>query len=664
MPEENNLNNRSFKLSPKEFVPTHYPQIFDQLFLFYGFTTSKGFLLEFSGKLFEDRDLETKHLLGQKFSETVFWQSSAQTAARFENVIENASRGVQSKTILDFRINSDEKLFINLLVQPVLDSQEQIDKIFFCAQDVTNRENEIKYHKERSEQLLFAAENSAIGLWFWNIAEDKIFSTPKCSEIFDIAENKLLSLETVLNVVHPEDHQRVENEILTSQNTGREYNHEYRVIYSDGNIHWLSAHGKTYLDKDGNPLTMMGSVRKVTDKKIASEELAKVYAREKKARDEAVEANRAKDFFLAVVSHELRSPLNAILGWSKILLTKEIDEKTRINALETIEKSARTQAKIIEDLIDSSRVASGKLKLEFRAMNLCDILKNIYNSYKPAAEAKNIEIFYEADCDDIQIFGDGHRLQQAFTNILSNAMKFTPSGGKIEIESITTANFAEISIKDTGQGISKEAFPKIFRQFSQGDEQISGSNSGLGLGLSIAKILVEKHQGTIQAESDGLGKGAQFIIKLPLHFSEEKIYNDSINTIDKNGHPLDNLKILIVEDDEDSREVLELFLEQSGAKVQSAESAQKAMEILKSDNPALFDVIISDLAMPVEDGYSLMKRIRQLPVEKGGEIPSMALSAFASSEDKKKAAEAGFQHYHTKPFEPDEIIEDILKLTQ
>ena len=217
------------------------------------------------------------------------------------------------------------------------------------------------------------------------------------------------------------------------------------------------------------PSRMMGIVRKITEQKYAVSELAKVYDREKRARDEAVEANRAKDFFLAFVSHELRSPLNAILGWSKILLTKKVDEATRKNALETIERSARLQTKLINDLVDSARVASGKLRLEFHPTNLCEIVRVAYQAQKPTADAHNLDFTFTSDCDEVIVFGDAGRLQQVLTNLISNAIKFTPDGGKVAIDIKTTRETVTVSVKDTGQGINPEALPNIFQQFSQGE---------------------------------------------------------------------------------------------------------------------------------------------------------------------------------------------------
>lgn len=639
--------------------------IFENVFAFFGTLTPEGFVLSLKGKVFERTNTDPNFLVGQKFSETVYWQASEHTAAILDAAILEAAKNKNFKTLLDFRVASQEKIIVELFLYPLAESDAQARQIFFCAQEVTDREKEIEYYKTRSEHLLYAAENAEIGLWFWDLAEDEIYSTPKCNELFEIPAHDVMTFQSFLEIVHPEDRAWVEAALKDSQANGKSYDAEYRVIYSDGSIHWIAARGKSYLDDEGNPKNMMGVVRRITDKKAASEELSKVYAREKRARDEAEEANRAKDFFLAVVSHELRSPLNAILGWAKILLTKEVDEKTRRNALETIEKSARAQAKLIEDLIDSARVASGKLRLELRPVNLFEILKTVYNAQQPAAEAKRIALEFSADEEDIQVFGDSMRLQQVFTNLLSNAMKFTDEGGMIRINVETGADAVKVSIKDNGQGIGADALPNIFGQFQQGDETISRDSSGLGLGLSIVKILIEKQNGEVRAESDGVGQGSTFTVTLPLSGAAEQTDAPEAEA-EKSGASenklLDGIRILVVEDDQDSREVLQLFFEQNGAIVSSAESVSKAINLLRTNELNLPNVIVSDLAMPDEDGYSLIKQLRSFPKEKGSKIPALALSAFASKENKQKAFNAGFQKYHTKPFEPDGIIEDIREL--
>jgi signal transduction histidine kinase/ActR/RegA family two-component response regulator len=435
------------------------------------------------------------------------------------------------------------------------------------------------------------------------------------------------------------------------------------VIYADAGIHWLSTRGKTYLDQEGNPVNMMGVVRRITDRKNADEELSRVYERERRARDEAEDANRTKDYFLALVSHELRSPLNAILGWTKILLTKEVNEETRRNALQTIERSALSQAKLIGDLVDSSRIASGKLRLEMRSMNIFDAVHTVFNSQKPAAETKKIILSFDYNTENATVFGDLLRLQQVFTNLLTNALKFTPEGGKIGIDLRAENGIVTISVKDDGQGISPETLPHIFRQFSQGDQTVSREQAGLGLGLSIVKTLVEKHEGTVAAQSEGVGKGATFTVTLPLINPPQKdaIIEKQERSFEES--PLRNVKILCVEDDLDSREVLQMFLEQCGAAVQSVESAAEAITVLNK-NGRSYDLIISDLAMPNEDGYSLISQIRKFGPDRGGRMPALALSAFTTKENKEKAFAAGFQKYHTKPFEPDLLISDILDLVK
>ncbi|MGI8641309.1 MAG: ATP-binding protein [Pyrinomonadaceae bacterium] len=652
-----------------EFIPNSQTlDIFKNVFAFFGTLSSKGYVHSLDGKVFERTATEPELLIGQKFSETVYWQSSEHISGQINSVITESAKGNKAKILVDFRVSANEIINIELYLQPIIENEE-VRQIFFCAQEVTAREKEIEYYKERSEHLLYAAENAEVGLWYWDLSKDKIYSTPKCNELFEIPAHDVITLDSFIKIVHPEDRSRVESALQESQTHGREYNTECRVIYSDGNIHWIGARGKTYLDDEGNPKIMMGVVRKVTDKKLANEELSKVYAREKKARDEAEEANRAKDFFLAVVSHELRSPLNAILGWTKILLTKEVDEETRINALETIEKSARSQAKLIEDLIDSSRVSSGKLRLELRPLNLYEVIKTAYNLQQPAAEAKNLNLEFSADAENIQVYGDTFRLQQIFTNLLSNSLKFTEKGGNIRIIVQSDSNLVKIIIQDDGQGISPSALPNIFRQFRQDDERKSLDRSGLGLGLSIVKILVEKHKGKIEAKSDGTGKGSTFTVTLPLCGTETSAstkirQSGTRESGTKEVKYLNGIKVLVVEDDPDSREVLHFLLEQSGAEVKSTESAQEAMSLLRESGDNLPDVIVSDLAMPNEDGYSLIERIRKLTVETGGKIPALALSAFASNDNKTKAYNAGFQKYHTKPFEPDGIIQDILQLVK
>lgn len=637
-------------------------EILKNLFAIYGTISPQGKVLALAGNIFDKTFADPNDLIGHNLTETVFWQSSDANFRMITDAVEAAGKGITSKTVLEFRISKEEICFIELNLCPVYDADSRnIKHIFLCGQDVTAREMEIEFYKKRGEQLLYAAESAEIGLWFWNLVEEKLYSTPKCNEFFEISPFDVLSYNDFLEVVHPDDRQSLVETFLESQRNGSEYDIEYRVIHSGGNIHWLSTRGKTYLDSEGKPINIMGVVRQITDRKNADKELSRVYTLEKKARDEAEEANRAKDYFLAFVSHELRSPLNAILGWTKILLTKEVDEKMQRNALETIERSALSQAKLIGDLVDSSRIASGKLRLEMRPINLFDAVNTVFNSHKPTAETKKINLAFNFNTESATVFGDLIRLQQVFTNLLSNALKFTPESGNIQINLTVDDEKVLVSVKDDGQGINTETLPRIFRQFSQGDQTIARDQAGLGLGLSIVKTLVEKHQGTVTASSEGIGQGSVFTVSLPLYIPIKSVSNEKTESRNLDGMPLANVKILCVEDDLDSREVLQLFLEQNGAAVESVGSAAEAMAVLEKNNQS-FDVIVSDLAMPNEDGYSLISNIRQFPSEKGGKIPALALSAFTTKENKEKAFASGFQKYHTKPFQPDLLIDEILDL--
>jgi PAS domain S-box-containing protein len=633
--------------------------IFLNVFAFYGRLDPEGIILELAGNIFKKPHKNPKLLVGQRFSETVFWQSSENTPKILDREIQKAADGEPSKILLDFRISSDKKIAVEMFLQPV-EEAGKVGHIFFCAQEVSGREDQLEHHKQRSEHLLSAAENAEIGLWFWDLNENKLYSTPTCNELFEVPAYDLLTFDSFLAAVHAEDREQVQQALQYSQQNGTKYTEEYRVVYSDGRIEWICSEGRSFLDEEGKPGETMGTFRKITEEKLAAEDLAKVYDREKKARDEAVEANRSKDFFLAFVSHELRSPLNAILGWSKILLTKTLDDATRKNALETIERSARVQTKLINDLVDSARVASGKLRLEFRPTNVYEIVRATYHSQKPSAELRNINFEFASDSDEIAVFGDAGRLQQVFNNLISNAIKFTPEGGSVNVKVETGKDAVRVAVRDTGRGISADILPTIFRQFSQGEDAMH-NRGGLGLGLSIVKILVGKHGGTVRAESEGVDLGAVFTVTLPLSDGAPHPVEDPVEVHSADSKTLQGIRILLVEDDTDSREVLQLFLEQSGGAVRSAESAKAAMAIITSGSYRP-NVIISDLAMPDEDGYSLISRIRRLPAESGGAIPALALSAFATNESRQKAFEAGFQRYRTKPFEPDLLVEDIVKL--
>ena len=650
---------------PLEGFDANSTAIFERAFDLYGVLDGDGHILDLRGRIFEKTSAQPELLVRQPFAESVFWQTSEANVRAVEKGWSEAASSVtlhdaDQSIRLDFRINADEKIPLELRFEPI-ESGDFGRRVFVSARS-SESSRLIDSFRKQSDQLILAAEQADIGLWYWDHIRERLYSTPRCNEIFDIAAYEELSYDKVLTVVHPDDRDFVEKFFDETRRAGSRYEEEFRVIYSDGRIEWICAEGRSYLDVTGRPERMVGVVQRITEQKLAAEELDRVYERERRARDEAEIANRAKDFFLAFVSHELRSPLNAILGWSRILQSREVDDATRKKAYETIEKNANIQTKLINDLVDSTRVATGKIKLEYRHLNLIDLARSSFEANRPEAENHGLAYEFTADVDSAPVFGDYGRLQQALGNLLSNAIKFTPNGGKVAVSVTVEEETVVFVVEDTGQGIDPIELPDIFKQYAQGDAERVRKSGGLGLGLSIANILITKHGGRVTAESIGLGHGARFEVRLPLTTGAETEAPVEVAKERETGKRLDGFDILIVEDDPDSREVLQIFLEQSGASVRTADSARSAMNLFSDVRAKRPDILISDLAMPDEDGYSLISRIRQLPPEKGGQIPALALSAFASAESRQRAFDAGFHRYLTKPFEPGLIVDQVVAL--
>jgi PAS domain S-box-containing protein len=389
---------------------------------------------------------------------------------------------------------------------------------------------------------------------------------------------------------------------------------------------------------------------------------AQLYEAEQTAREEAETANRIKDEFLAVLSHELRTPLNPILGWAKLLRTRQFDEATKIRALETIERNAKLQTQLIEDLLDVSRILQGKLQLNVCTVDLRKTITAALETVRLAAEAKSIEIQTTFSAEIVQVMGDSDRLQQVIWNLLSNAVKFTPSGGRVEIRLEQIGVNAQIQVIDTGKGINPEFLPYVFDYFRQADSKTTRVFGGLGLGLAIVRRLVELHGGTVQAESSGEGKGATFALRLPIlknSPSPELNSESSPLEITPETSLLSGVKILLVDDQADVREFFTFALEQYGATVTAVASANEALTVLSQSKP---DVLLSDIGMPLMDGYMLLRQIRTRSPEQGGQIPAIALSAYAGEFNQKQALAAGFQKHVSKPAEPIELASAIINL--
>lgn len=397
------------------------------------------------------------------------------------------------------------------------------------------------------------------------------------------------------------------------------------------------------------------------ERKQNEAERERLLENEKTLRQEAEIANRAKDEFIAIVSHELRSPLNAMLGWTRILQNAPGDAQTTEHALNVIVRNARAQSKLIEDLLDASRISRGELRLNMQPLELIPIIRASLEIASPAAEDKQIKITEKIEPTANFITGDADRLNQILDNLLSNAIKFTPPEGEIEIRLEREINEAKITVSDSGQGISPEFLPQIFRRFKQADPSNTRRHGGLGIGLSLARHLVELHGGRISAQSAGEGKGATFTVYLPIRTIAPIAESSSSNGAEEmnNQGKLSGVWVLAVDDEADAREMVSFMLQINGAKVTSARSAVEALEILRESNGRLPDILLSDISMPNESGYALLKKIRALPEENGGQIPAIALTAFNRPEDRQAALDAGFQKHLGKPVEPDNLISAI-----
>ena len=396
-------------------------------------------------------------------------------------------------------------------------------------------------------------------------------------------------------------------------------------------------------------------------RRIESEREA-LLEREQVLRAEAEELSRLKDEFLATMSHELRTPLNAIFGWITLLRTGRLDEPTEERALETIERNARSQKRLIEDLLDVSRIVTGKVTLELSMVDARRVIETAVETMMPAAQAKGIALVPLLDAGVGPLRGDPARLQQVVCNLLSNAIKFTPLGGRVEIVLARRGPEAEISVRDTGQGIKPEFLPYVFDRFRQEDGSISRRHGGLGLGLAIVRHLVELHGGTVSASSDGEGKGATFTLRVPIRPSASTTQSaESQPIVPSSAAPLGGVHVLLVDDDPSAREVIAQILETLGARVSLAATGSAALTLLFERKP---HVMVADLGMPEMDGFALIEQVRALDPNLGGRIPAVAVTAYATMQDRLRALHAGYQNHIAKPVEAEELVAVIASLTR
>jgi len=591
--------------------------------------------------------------------------------------------------------------FFKGFYSPLYDAQDQIAGGIAIIRDITERKRAEAEAEEAHQRLTSHVENSPLAVIEW----DSDFRVSRWSEsaerLFGWAPEEVIGKHVGdWHFVFDEDVDAVE-QVTNRQRLGAEFLgvQRNRNYTRDGSVLYCEWYNSVLHNESGQLISVLSLVLDVTARKLAAEERAQSLVREREARRQAEEADRLKDEFLATLSHELRTPLTSVLGWATLLRTGEVEEAHIPRAIETIERNARSQARLIDDLLDVSRIITGNLRLDLRPINLAPIVEAAIHALRPTAEAKNIQLKMEFDSGSCLVKGDPNRLRQVIWNLLMNGIKFTPRDGSVStrlgcvvqdrtsVVSNSTgivqhepairnpqseilpdpSSYVRLTVSDTGEGIAESFLPFVFDRFRQAEGSISRKQGGLGLGLAVARHLVELHGGNIRAESGGPQQGSTFIVDLPLADErrdparrQEREREIERRGAVRNVARLEGIRVLLVEDDEDSRKLLGLMLKKQGAEVTSASSSAEALSAFGQILP---DVVLSDIGMADEDGYELMRKVRALPAEGGGLTPAIALTGYATRKDRERALSAGYQLHLAKPVEPADLVAAIARLS-
>jgi PAS domain S-box-containing protein len=588
----------------------------------------------------------------------------------FARIAEIAATAQESFDVLELK---DGRIFERY--SKVLSVEDRSVGRVWSLRDVTQRHlSEIA--ARRLAAIVASSDDAIIGkdlnsiITSWNFGAERIFGYT-ADEMIGTSIMRLI----------PPDRQAEELEILARIRRGERFDHFETIrLAKDGRQLSVSITVSPIKDSAGHVIGASKVARDITERKNAEAALKKAMEEaeaanrerlllldsEREARSRAERASRMKDEFLATLSHELRTPLNAVLGWAHILRIGKLRGDELMQGLDTIERNARVQAQIIEDLLDMSRIISGKVRLDVEQVDLPAVLNESIDTVRATAEAKGIRLQAVVDPRAGPISGDADRLQQVFWNLLNNAIKFTPTGGQVQVLLERVNSRIEVSVIDTGEGIAPEFLPYVFDRFQQGDASTTRRHGGLGLGLAIVKQLVELHGGSVRVKSSGIGKGTTFTFHLPLIAvcsEPDKERRHSWNTPRENQSlpdvSLANVHVLVVDDEVDARELVKRLLEMAGATVSTAGSASQAIERIHAARP---DVLVCDLGMPAQDGFSLIRQLRVLEERQESALPAVALTAYARSEDRVKALRCGFQNHLAKPVKPAELLAVVSSL--
>jgi PAS domain S-box-containing protein len=517
--------------------------------------------------------------------------------------------------------------------------------------------------KELQSQLELALEASELGTFHCPMPLGEIIWNDRCKAHFGLPPEAKIDINLFYSLIHPEDRERTRLAVEACVSDRQRYDIEYRTVTATG-TRWIRATGQTSFDEAGQPVRFSGTTQDITLRKKLEQERSHLLESERAARVAGERANRLKDEFLATLSHELRTPLNAILGWVELLKQESDDPATIQEGLAVIDRNVRVQAQLIDDLLDVSRIISGKVRLDTQPLDLSEVVRAAIDTVRPAAQAKGVSLEPIIHHPAPLITGDFGRLQQVVWNLLTNAVKFTPRNGKVQLILDQTGSNVCLSVTDTGEGIDPEFLPHVFERFRQADGSPSRNHGGLGLGLSIVKSLVELHGGRVSVASEGRGRGASFNLSFPIRIikpaparpSGAGTNFDPPSPLPGERPDLTGVKVLVVDDEADARGMMRRLLLSCRAISAEAPSADAATRLLQEFQPNL---ILSDIGMPGTDGYQFIQEVRR----RGVTVPAVALTAFARSEDRVRSIQAGFQAHLSKPIEPAELLALVASLS-
>ena len=626
-------------------------KVLDSLPVYVGLLNPDGIVVTINQTALDGAGLQLEDVVGQPFAQTYWWSISTEVQTRIEAAIKQAAAGeIVRFDTLGKGGGENRQTIVDFSIIPIFNQVGQVEYLVPSGIDVGDREASKQALKQREQELNLITEVIPQQVWTALPNGEVDYINRRWQEYAGCSPEEMQNRGWSI-IVHPDDLSQVNENWAKAIISGHNYNVKARLRGKDGIYRWFLGRARPLRNERGKIVKWYGTNTSINRLKELENEL-------RQQTKDLINANRLKDEFLAIVSHELRTPLNPILGWSQLLAAGKLDAKKTAQGIEIIEKNAKLQTQLIDDLLDVSRILRGKLNLKQIPLNLEFIIRSALTTVQLAADAKKIQIKTRFEPNVGQVLGDAARLQQVVWNLASNAIKFTPEGGQVTVQLKRVGNQAQIQVIDTGKGIEPEFLPHVFERFRQAESSSTRKFGGLGLGLAIVRHLTELHGGTVAVSSPGEGKGAIFKVNLPLMNIPKTIQPDDI-PLNQSVKPdrFNNLQVLVVDDEPDSLDILTMILEQEGANVTSVTSAESALSALNKSTP---DIIISDIGMPEVDGYTLMRQIRDLHQRK--KIPAIALTAYAGEIDRQRSFDAGFQHHLAKPINIPELINVIFSV--